>query len=166
MTDALIKSTNLEEAISKAYVAAIVAGAGYLSGKTEIDMEGVDLTVHAAGPLRPRIDIQLKATINLGDAFGGVFRYPLKSRNYDLLREQTTVPRILVVVDLPKDENEWLTVTPEQLILRRCAYWHSLTGSPETSNKESVTISIQYARRFDVDGLRALMQQARTGVIS
>ena len=166
MTDALIKSTNLEEAISRAYVTAIVAGAGYVSGRTEIDMEGIDLTVHAAGPLRPRIDIQLKATINLGDPTDGVFRYPLKSCNYELLREETIVPRILVVVDLPKSESEWLTVSPEQLILRRCAYWHSLTGLPETSNKESVTISIQYARRFDVEGLKALMGQARSGVIS
>ena len=166
MTDALIKSTNLEEAISRVYVSAIVAGAGYVSGKTDFDMEGVDLTVHAAGPARPRIDIQLKATINLGDPTDGVFRYPLKSRNYDLLREQTMAPRILVVVELPKNQSEWLTVSPDQLILRRCAFWHSLAGLPETSNKESVTISIQYARRFDVEGLKALMAQARTGVIS
>jgi Domain of unknown function (DUF4365) len=166
MTDALLKSTNLEEAISRAYVSAVVAGAGYISGKTEFDMEGIDLSVHAAGPFRPRIDVQLKATINLGEAVDGVFRYPLKSRNYDLLREETTVPRILVILDLPKSEKEWLTVSPQELIMRRCAYWHSLTGSPETTNKESVTISIQYARRFDVEGLKALMGQARSGVIS
>lgn len=166
MTDSLVNATNLEEAISRIYVSAIAAGAGYLIGKTELDMEGVDLTVHAAGPFRPRIDIQLKATINLGESVDGAFRFPLKVRNYDLLREEVLVPRILVVLDLPKNEQEWLTVSQEQLALRRCAYWHSLLGSPETSNKESVTIPIQYARRFDIDGLRALMEQARTGRIS
>jgi hypothetical protein len=166
MTDALIASTNLQEAISRAYVSAIVAGAGYVSSKTETDMEGIDLTVHAAGPTRPRIDIQLKATINLGNAVDGTFRFPLKSRNYNLLREQTMVPRILVVLDLPKNENEWLSVSPEQLIMRRSAYWHSLSGEAETKNKETVTISIQCIRRFDVQALKALMEKARNGVIS
>ena len=52
-------------------------------------------------------------------------------------------------MDLPKDEADWLEVTPEGLTLRRCAYWASLGGLSETTNKESVTIFIQSSNRFE-----------------
>jgi Domain of unknown function (DUF4365) len=129
-------------------------------------LEGVDLTIQAAGPRRPRIDIQLKATINLGEAKDGVFQFPLKRRNYDLLRELTVTPRILVVVDLPKLESDWLSVTSDQLVMRRCAYWLSLAGASESNNNTSITVSIPVAKRFDIEGLQALMEQARTGYIT
>jgi hypothetical protein len=166
MSDALVTSTNREEALSRAYVAAITAGAGYQVAKADFDFDGVDLTIQAGGLVRPRLDIQLKATINLGAPAEGVFRYPLKRRNYDLLREATMVPRILVVLDLPTNETDWLDVTPDELIMRKCAYWTSLLGARETDNKETVTISIQHANRFDVEGLKTLMQKARTGSIA
>lgn len=95
-----------------------------------------------------------------------MFRFPLKRRNYDLLLEQAMIPRILVVLDLPKSEADWLSVTPDQLILRRCSYWTSLAGLTETENKESVTVSIQSGNRFDVNALKALMQRARTGAVA
>jgi len=116
--------------------------------------------------MRPSLDIQLKATINLGEATNDEYCYALKRRNYDLLREQTMVPRILVVLSLPAAEAEWLSVTPEQLILRRCAYWVSLAGFSETQNNESVMISIHNNNRFDVDSLKALMERARRGAIA
>lgn len=116
--------------------------------------------------MRPSLDIQLKATINLGDATNGAFRFPLKRRNYDLLREQTMIPRILVILDLPKNAEDWLSVTAEELVMRRCAYWASLADRPESDNKESVTISVQNKNRFDIEGLKALMQQSRRGALS
>lgn len=115
--------------------------------------------------MRPCLHIQLKATINLSSSASGVFRFPLKRRNYDLLRLQTMVPRILVVLHLPSDQTEWLSIGPESLILRRCAYWTSLTGEAETENKESVTVTIPDAQCFDVASLMALMERARTGPI-
>ncbi len=116
--------------------------------------------------MRPSIGLQLKATINLGQAKDGAYRFPLKRRNYDLLRIATQVPRLLIVLDLPPTEEEWLTVTPENLILRRTAYWASLAGAPETDNATSVTVSIDIARRLDTEALRALMEQSRKGAIA
>lgn len=166
MTDALMKSTDREEALSRAYVAAVAAGAGYVTALMDFDRDGVDVQIRAGGAMRPSLDIQLKATVNLGQPTGGEFRFPLKRRNYDLLRAETMIPRILVVLDLPKNEVDWLHVTPDQLIMRRCAYWANLVGLRETENKESVTISIQNNNRFDVDALRALMERTRTGAIA
>jgi hypothetical protein len=165
MTDALMAVSDREEALSRAYVAAVAAGAGYVTSMMDFDRDGVDIQIRAGGAMRPSLDIQLKATINLGQPRGGAFRFPLKRRNYDLLLADTMIPRILVVLDLPRDETNWLQVTHDQLIMRRCAYWASLGGSSETANKQSVTILIHSSNRFDVDSLRALMQQARKGFI-
>lgn len=166
MNDSLLASTDREEALSRAYVAAIAAGAGYVTSEPRIDRDSVDIEIHAGGNIRPQLNIQLKATINLGECKDGVYRYPLKIRNYNLLRIETMVPRILVVLSLPSLETEWLLVNAEELILRRCAYWTSLRGSPEKDNKDTVTISLENKRRFDVEGLKALMEMARTGAVS
>lgn len=165
MSDALLALTDSEEALSRAYIAAIAAGAGYVTAQMDFDRDGVDVQIRAGGLMRPSLDVQLKATINLGAAAGGSFRYPLKRRNYDLLREQSMVPRILVLLDLPTDKSDWMSVAPEQLVMRRCAYWVNLAGFAETQNKETVTISVYCANQFHVDGLKALMDKARTGAI-
>lgn len=116
--------------------------------------------------MRPSLDIQLKATIDLEPTKEGTFRYPLKRRNYDLLRVPTLVPNVLVVLALPRDSADWLTVTADQLVLRRCAYWVSLKGYPETENQDTVTITVENENRFDVEALMALMERARTGTVA
>jgi hypothetical protein len=165
MPDNLLTSTDQEEALSRVYVAAVAAGAGYLTSQPQPDRDGVDMQVCAGGAMRPCLDIQLKATINLGLPASGAFRFPLKRRNYDLLRAPTMVPRILVVLQLPSDQSEWLSIGPESLILRRCAYWASLAGQAETENTASVTVAIPDEQRFDVRSLVGLMERARMGPI-
>lgn len=166
MTDGLLTPNDRAEALSRAYVAAVAASAGYVTAEQDFDRDGVDIQIRAGGSMRPSLDIQLKATINLGEASAGVYRYPLKSRNYGLLREPTMVPRILVLLALPSKESDWLNVTTDQLVLRRCAFWTSLLGEPERDTKETVTISVQDRNRFDVESLKALMEQARRGAIA
>lgn len=95
------------------------AAAGYATAQMDFDRDGVDVQIRAGGSMRPSLDAQLKATINLGAAKGGAFQFPLKRRNYDLLREPAMVPRILLVLDLPTAASEWLSVSPSELIMRR-----------------------------------------------
>ncbi len=166
MTDHLLTGPDREEALSRAYVQAVAAGAGYVVATMDFDRDGIDVEIKAGGAMRPSIGLQLKATINLGEPAAGVFRFPLRRRNYDLLRLPTQAPRLLVVLDLPRDETQWLTVTAESLILRRSAFWASLTGAPETDNEATVTVSIHSDHRLDTDSLRALMDQSRTGTIT
>ena len=161
-----MSATDREEALSHVYVAAVAAAAGYTLAKQDFDRDGVDVQVRAGGSMRPSLDLQLKATTNLQEGSADLLRYPLKRRNYDLLRESTMVPRLLVLLDLPSDEAEWLDVGAERLILRRCAYWASFANAPETANMESVTVDIRRCDRFNPSGLRELMEQARTGAIA
>lgn len=164
MADALLSTPDKEEELSRVYVRAVAAGAGYVTTVPDYDRDGVDLQIRAGGAMRPAIDLQLKATVSLTDRGGG-FRFPLPTRNYDLLRVPAQTPRLLVVLDLPKQQSRWLTLTTEKLVLRRCAYWANLTGRAPTSNRSSITVLLEKANLFNVAGLQGLMERSRTGSI-
>jgi hypothetical protein len=87
--------------------------------------------------------------------------YPLKRKNYDELRlTGIHVPRLLVVVQIPESEEEWLRHNEDELALRRCGYWATLLGLPETVNTSRVTVRLPRVNVFDVAGLRSLMGRA------
>ena len=165
MTDALLADAVQKEALSRAYVSAVAARAGYVTAVYSEDRDGIDLRIQAGGVMRPALELQLKATIRLGDATDGCFRFPLPLRNYDLLRDDTQTPRLLVVLCLPRNRSDWMTITPSQLVLRRCAYWLSLRGYKPVPNRTSVTVRIPEANVFDVEAARELMEQSRKGGI-
>lgn len=165
MTDPLLTAPGREEALSRAYAYAVAARAGYVTSTPDPDRDGVDLRIQAGGAMRPALELQLKATINLGQPHEGYFHFPLKRRNYDLLRLPTQTPRLLVVLDLPRDEQRWMTVTADELILRRSAYWLNLKGCEESDNQSSVTVRIPTGNLFTVESVRALMDQSRGGTI-
>src|SRR5437773_330638 len=120
MSDALLTSPDREEALSRAYASAIAAGAGYLTYQPDFDRDSVDIGFSAGGGMRPNLHAQLKATINLRKR-GLNFRFSLKKKNYDDLREPTQVPRIVIVLALPDKDVDWLDVSVRRLIIRRCA---------------------------------------------
>lgn len=165
MSDNLLTTPDRQEALSRAYAHAVASRAGYITAVYEVDRDGIDLRIQSGGVMRPALDLQLKATINLGEPNNGHFRFSLKRRNYDLLRIETQTPRLLVVLDLPKEERLWMTITVDELILRHRAYWLNLKGAEESSNKASVTVRIPERNLFAIDSLRTLMEQSRQGSI-
>lgn len=162
--DSLLSDTDIEEALSVAYVHALAAAAGYVIGLKNFDRDGIDLTIEAGGGSRPKIDAQVKASINLPQS-GEVFKFPLKRRNYDHLIIPTQTPRILVVMHLPSEKVDWVKVGIESLILRNCAYWVCLTGLPATENAASITVDIPAENHFNVEALIDLMDKSRTGAL-
>jgi hypothetical protein len=162
VSDAFLHPNDQMEALSRAYVAAIAAKAGYAMSSPDFDRDSIDVMVFAKGAMRPQIGIQLKATTTVSpDATG--FSFPLPIKTYNDLRIRTQIPRILVVLALPDDSSEWLEHQAYHLLMRRCAYWTSILGSPETANVATVSISIDISKRFDVDTLISLMQKSRDG---
>ena len=118
----LLTTPDREEALSRVYARAVAAVAGYVTADTDFDRDGVDLRIQSGGTMRPALDLQLKATINLRASPDGHYRFPLNRRNYDLLRVETQTPRLLVVLHLPRNEERWVTITAEELVMRRRAY--------------------------------------------
>lgn len=166
MSDALLTSTDREETLSRVYAHAVAAIAGYTTAVYDYDRDGVDIRIQSGGAMRPALELQLKATIGLGEPDGnGRFHFPLKQRNYEQLIIDTQTPRLLVVLELPRDESQWATIATDELVLRRRTYWLNLKGNEETNNRASTTVYIPQENVFDIDNLRKLMDQSRTGSI-
>ena len=153
-----------KQQLSIAYVHAVAASAGYACQPTIADDDSVDVTIAAQGRVHqqsvlrsPKLEVQLKASSQNVLRKDGV-AFPLPVKNYEDLRSETMVPRLLVVFLLPDDPKEWLKQTEEQMITKRCAYWCSLLGSPDTKNKSSVTVHLPRAQRLTVASLRRIME--------
>ena len=165
MPDALLTPQDIEERLSVAYVLAVAARAGYTTAERDLDRDGIDLSIHAGGAMRPALDLQLKATINLGVPRNGAFQFRLPVKNHNLLCENTQTPRILVVLDLPREEDRWMSVTRRELVLRRSAFWATLDGRDAIENADSITVPIPEQNLFDVSALQYLMKESRKGRI-
>ena len=163
--DRLLTTRDQEERLSMVYVQAVAARAGYTTAIYDLDRDGIDLRIQAGGDMRPALELQLKATINLRQTGAETFLFRLPVRNYELLRIPTLTPRLLVVLDLPRDEQQWLTITDDELVIRHRAYWLDLRGHAETSHQERIPVAIPRANLFDVAALQDLMAKSRTGRI-
>lgn len=122
---------------------------------------GVDATLHLirqrAGILYEsalRVDVQIKSTTNplfVGDQL----KYDLDVRNYHSLRhsDPNGPPRLLLVLVLPDSEKDWLSVSEDSLVLRRCMYWSSFEGAKSTTNRRSVRVWIPRKNVFSSEFL-------------
>ena len=166
MTGTLLTGPDQKEGLSLAYVRALAARAGLSTSVPEPDRDSVDLRIMAHGPRRPALDLQLKATTDLPERRSGFLPFRLSIKNYGDLCVETQTPRLLVRLELPKDESRWMTVTPEELILRRRAYWLSLQqGHQGQTHQQTVTVHVPEANVFDVEALKNLMERSRRGEI-
>jgi hypothetical protein len=110
-----------------------------------------------------QLDLQLKSTTraSVGDT---VVSYDLDARSYQHLRVQPPMcPRILVLLVLPDDDEKWLSQSPEELILRHCAYWLSLRGMESVATVSTVRLAIPRSSVFSVQAVRAIMDGLRRG---
>lgn len=157
---------NIESELSYAYLHAVASKAGMScrDGNRHEDNNGIDAQLTAWLPFvnvnaltEVDIKIQLKATIAQPQDDGANLMYRLRGVNrYDDLRSETVgIGRILVVLFLPKDAMEWLSHTPDQLVLRRCAYWQSLRGAPAIS-ADSLVVKMPKAQHFSHETLSEL----------
>lgn len=166
MTEAHIKET-----ISRAYVNAIAARVGMTVATSSLDY-GFDGTIKDIeyDPLAKQysetgfgIDFQLKATVNAAPK-NGVVKYSLEVKNYrTLIKTRVGTPRILIVYSMPREENDWMSVGSDETAFRKCAWWCSLKGYPEVSNKERVTVEIPMSQQLTPDTLAELMKKVKGG---
>lgn len=153
--------TNKIERLSLAYVAAVAAKAGYELVESADDYDSVDGMLRAATGRRPRIEFQAKGSTRLLLKDDHV-AYPLSRKNYDELRIETIVPRLLFVVLIPNEEDSWLSHSEDELIVRHCGYWHTLRGMPE-EDKATITVHLPRSQVLRPDQLADLMDRAERG---
>jgi hypothetical protein len=162
-----LSPVNIESELSYAYLHAVASKAGMVCREAtrHEDNNGIDATLTAWAPFpdggyltEVDLKVQLKATVDVPADDGKRLSYHLKGvAQYDDLRTLTqAVPRILVVLFLPKERKSWLGQSAAGLVLRKCAYWESLRGAPATTNAGGVTVKLPKAQKFTPDGLLAL----------
>jgi hypothetical protein len=155
-----------KEKFSRAYVSALCSAVGCSIGFWDVDEDSVDLTLkktHAKGLIpSPQLDIQLKATARASVGSDGV-AFPLKTKNFNDLRQPAHYPRILVVVTLPGDEvTAWLEQPDEsRLSLMSCGYWAQPSDLPDSDSVSSTTIHLDQPLTAEV--LDDLMERISDG---
>ncbi len=128
VTAAGMTENEQKQQLSVAYVHAVAARAGYACQVMNVDDDGIDVQIAARGVIHhravlrsPRLDIQLKATAH-PSLKQDHLAFPLPLKNYNDLRDEVLVPRLLVVLLLPEDEQQWIEQTEDRMISRSCAY--------------------------------------------
>ncbi|QFS52810.1 DUF4365 domain-containing protein [Nostoc sphaeroides] len=155
-----------KEQFSITYIRAIAAVAGYSLYRPEVDNDSVDLGIVSRGGtgkiLSPRLELQLKCTARdiLDENY---IKYPLNLKNYNDLKINALVPRILVVVLVPEKITDWIKQTEDELCIRHCAYWVSLRGMPDTENTTNVTIEIPRSNQLTPLSLQTIIQRISFG---
>lgn len=161
--DPWIARPNQQEQFSDAFLLAIAAAAGCASSRPVPDNDSIDWTLSCRLSRRPKLDIQLKSTIVEENGAGDI-RYRLKAKNCrDLTLQDLVVPRILVLVTVPRNTEEWLCLTPDKLLLRYTVYWESLAGAPGMRNNKSCTVTINERNLLTPTVLRNLMMRINDG---
>lgn len=138
---------NQKEQFSAAYARAVASVAGLNVSTYAVDDDSVDITMSRKGGAAERVDIQLKCTSDtLPDQ--GDLKFVLPLKNYQDLSRPTIMPRLLVVLFVPKKCDDWMDITSERALLKHAAWWCNLKGAPHTDNNSNVTLTIPRKNLF------------------
>ena len=163
----MLTRNQIESELSLAYLHAVAASASFSVTVPHIDSDGVDALISAKGRLQPdslrtspRIEVQLKATVNAVVNVDGKIPFVLSAKNYQELSDLTVLPRLLVLLVLPQDPAQWLVHEPERLLLQKCAYFLNLKGFPARPNVDRPTVHIPVSNTLTPEALTELMIKA------
>ena len=158
------------ETLQIGYLHAVAAAAGCTLARPDPD-RGIDWYVshehdlHTHDP-SPTISVQLKSTSRLSpNPSGETFPFPLKREHLRKLAASpvTPVPRLLVVMIIPRDIADWVSVRPDHMALRHCSYWANLEGHAITA-ATTTTVRVKTHNVFGDVALGWIMRQVGAGV--
>ena len=158
----MLTSNGIKQEISYIYLHALVTSLGYSLERTCVDMDSVDATLCARAKvvgskgimLSPKIDVQLKATER--ECSEEFIAFNLSKKNYEDLRQNTMVPKILIVLFLPVGM-DWFCFDAEKISLYGKSYWMSLKGMNRSENQSSVTVYLPQSQRLTNEAIQQLM---------
>jgi len=162
-----------KEDFSYACISQIAAAIGYECRlqKRAKDNAGIDLSIEVPGELEkilsPQIDAQVKCTSQNCIKDGLLTYRDLSVSNYKrLIHPNSYNAQLLVIVIVPKDPKDWMKVTQPAEIettVNAAAFWISLKGNPNTTNKKAVSIKIPTTNRLTPEVLREILRKVAQG---
>lgn len=163
---------SIEESLSVSYVGAVVSKSGASFDIVGRDY-GVDVCVRSIDYFEGQYidmgvlyDCQLKATVNWKLEEDDIV-YDIEADTYNKLvyrHTRSTYPCILILLCLPKEKSEWVSITEDELKLKKCCYYYYICGVP-TSNKESMRVRIPRSNIFSPEVVMKLVADVQSGVI-
>lgn len=157
---------DMMEELSLKYVEAIASKSGYFnqSGRDY----GTDCTFRKAVRSKIRgkrfltsglaIDVQIKSVYERNITHkGGIIAYDMEVKNFNDLIERKAengdfIPLYLIVFIVPNRITDWVTVTQNELSLKKCAYWYEVgSGLSHCKNKTTQRIFIPETNILDLN---------------
>lgn len=157
--------------LSFAYLKTIIAhlGGSCIPPGPVLDAMGIDAVTQLQGnwsdePYADKtIDIyfQLKSTSNNYTQPQENIGYSIDKDRYNKYIDRSNERRfflLLLMVLPPEDEYEqWLQITPEQLVLKKCMYWKSLRGASKIAESSKTVHFHKNDNLFTTDTLRNII---------
>lgn len=168
----MITTPHRQEQLSRAYINAVVAHAGHIfQPASELDY-GVDGCVKQIKIFNNRrcesgysFDVQLKAT-TAWEIDNDYIVYDLEAKTYNDLAHRFLEPRateiVLAVLCLPENEAEWLEISQNKLVLKKCCYWCQLKEGP-TENQSSKRIRIPLCNILSPESIKQILNKVEKG---
>ncbi len=150
-----------KEEFSRAYLQAVAVMADAESIPPKVDRDSIDVILKRVGGRREQIEVQLKCTADAVPEEGDL-SFDLPVKNYNDLRLDCIIPSVLIVVYVPADVENWLAVSEQELTLRKCGWWISLKGMPETENSSTVRITLPRENLLTPEALKTLFDNQST----
>ncbi len=154
-----------KEELSRAWLCAVAGSCGYALASWSQDQDCIDVTVGAAGipatgvVADPKIDLQLKATNSVNLVQDDHVGLQISRTQYERLTRRSFAEKVLVVLVLPSNQSEWVTVTPEQLVLRKCAYYVVARHLDPVIEGATKLVKVPFSQAFTPAVLRAMMER-------
>jgi hypothetical protein len=103
------------------------------------------------------LDFQAKATINW-ERKNGCIVYDLESKTYNdiVCRQPYETTMVLILLCLPQEQTNWHLVEADATTMRRCCYFHLLSGEP-TQNQNTKWIFIPADNLLTPEALKVLL---------
>ncbi|MEU1620354.1 DUF4365 domain-containing protein [Streptomyces sp. NPDC008238] len=163
-----LATTSCMETLQVGYLHAVAAAAGCSLAQPFPD-NGIDWHISHSSHGHDvddevTIKVQLKCTYQVAPRPPGpTFAFTLENEHLvKLARNPVSVHKILVVMLVPRTQEEWLRAGHDRLELRHCCYWTNLAGQAVTGRRKT-TVRIPTARIFDDRALCEIMTRVGAG---
>ncbi len=168
----MMTEEHIKEAISLRFIELIAAVNGYKTSSsypdygTDLEIKEVDYRIEN-GHKRyfetgRELKLQLKATTENSIVYeNGIVKYKLSASTYNdlITRRETKNPLILILFILPSDKSDWLHVSENELVTKKCAYWYYPNIiENETTNSATKTIEINHDNLISSEVLSELFE--------
>lgn len=164
-----------KEDLSVCYLETIAAANGIALERINHDEDSIDVIIkkiiydeYKMPIFNSQISLQLKATSSVSQykIDENYISYALKVKNYNDLCVPASMPSILALLLLPENKEEWVTWTPDELIIKGKMYWLSLQGHKTSDNNTNITVKIPKNNILNAMTIQKLIEKvAREGVI-